>query len=114
MQEAQLDAVFSALSSPVRRSIVAHLAQGGPTHVTDLRDLHDVSLPAISKHLRVLEGAGLVSRTTHGRFRRCELSERPMKDAMEWMREQARFWEMSLERLERFLAKDNKGELEDE
>ena len=104
MAPAQLDSVFSALSSPVRRSIVARLAQGGPAFVGDLQDLHEISLPAISKHLRVLEGAGLVSRSTEGRYRRCELNEKPMTEAMEWIREQAKFWEESLDRLERLLS----------
>ena len=106
MTPTHLDSVFSALSSPVRRSIVTRLAQGGPAFVGDLRELHDISLPAISKHLRVLEGAGLVSRSAEGRFRRCTLNEEPMTEAMEWMREQAKFWEESLDRLERYLNQE--------
>ncbi len=106
MTSTHLDSVFSALSSPVRRSIVAHLAQGGPVFVGDLRELHDISLPAISRHLRVLEGAGLVSRSAEGRFRRCELNEKPMTEAVDWLREQAKFWEQSLDRLERFLDEE--------
>ena len=82
MPSAQLDTVFSALSSPVRRSIVTRLAQGGPAFVGDLSALHDISLPAISRHLRVLEGAGLVSRSSEGRFRRCTLHEEPITEAM--------------------------------
>ena len=116
MNSAQLDSVFSALSSPVRRSIVARLAQGGPAFVGDLRELHDISLPAIPKHLRVLEGAGLVSRSAEGRYRRCKLNEEPMTEAMEWLKEQAKFWEESLDRLERFLEKEasSKGESADD
>lgn len=116
MTPAELDSVFSALSSPVRRSIVSRLAHGGPAFVGDLQELHDISLPAISKHLRVLEGAGLVSRSAEGRYRRCQLNERPMTDAMEWLREQAKFWEESLDRLERYLEKDAtpKGESADD
>ena len=110
MTSPELDSVFSALSSPVRRSIVAHLAQGGPVFVGDLQELHDISLRAISKHLRVLEGAGLVSRTAEGRFRRCELNEQRLTDAMEWLREQAKFWEESLDRLERFLDREDPKE----
>lgn len=106
MDSRHLDSVFSALSSPVRRSIVARLAQGGPANVGDLQELHDISLPAISKHLRVLEGAGLVTRSAEGRFRRCTLNEQPMTEAVEWMREQAKFWEESLDRLERFLSQE--------
>lgn len=116
MTPAELDSVFSALSSPVRRSIVTRLAQGGPAFVGDLRELHDISLPAISKHLRVLERAGLVSRSAEGRYRRCQLNEKPMTDAMEWLREQAKFWDESLDRLERYLEKDDspKGESADD
>ena len=106
MTPTHLDSVFSALSSPVRRSIVTRLAQGGPAVVGDLRELHDISLPAISKHLRVLEGAGLVTRSVEGRFRLCTLHEEPMTEAMEWMREQAKFWEESLDRLERYLSQE--------
>jgi DNA-binding transcriptional ArsR family regulator len=101
-----LDTVFSALSNPVRRSIVAHLAQEGPVFVGDLQELHDISLPAISRHVRLLEEAGLVSRSVEGRFRRCELNEKPMTEAMDWLREQAKFWEESLDRLERFLNQE--------
>lgn len=116
MNPAQLDSVFSALSSPVRRSIVSRLAQGGPAVVGDLQALHDISMPAISKHLRVLEGAGLISRTAEGRYRRCQLNDAPMTEAMEWLREQAKFWEESLDRLERFLEKEapSKGESADD
>ena len=116
MTPSELDTVFSALSSPVRRSIVARLAQGGPAYVGDLQALHDISLPAISKHLRVLEGAGLVSRSAEGRYRRCQLNEKPMTEAMEWLKEQAKFWEESLDRLERFLEQEDerKGESADD
>lgn len=106
MPPTALDAVFSALSNPVRRSIVAQLAQEGPVFVGDLQARHDISLPAISRHLRVLEGAGLVSRSAEGRFRRCALNEKPMTEAMDWLREQAKFWEESLDRLERFLNQE--------
>ena len=116
MSPAELDSVFSALSSPVRRSIVGRLAQGGPAFVGDLQELHDISLPAISRHLRVLEGAGLVSRSAEGRYRRCQLNEKPMTEAMEWLREQSKFWEESLDRLERYLEKEDsyRGESADD
>ena len=106
MEPTGLDTIFSALASPVRRSIVARLARGGPAYVGDLQELHHISLPAISKHLGVLERAGLVSRSAEGRFRRCTLNEEPMTEAMEWIREQAKFWEESLDRLERFLNQE--------
>ena len=116
MTPGELDDVFAALANPVRRSIVARLAQGGPAVVGELRELYDISLPAISKHLRVLEGAGLVNRSAEGRYRRCSLNEEPLTDAMEWLRDQAKFWEASLDRLERFLEQGAlpKGESADD
>ena len=116
MTSSELDSVFAALANPVRRSIVARLAQEGPAVVGELQQLYEISLPAISKHLRVLEGAGLVSRASEGRYRRCSLNEEPLTDAMEWLRAQAEFWEESLDRLERFLEQGAppKGESADD
>ncbi len=103
MRTAELDRVFAALANPVRRSIVARLAEGGPAVVGELQELYNISLPAISKHLQVLEGAGLVHRAAEGRYRRCSLNEERLTDAMEWLGDQAKFWAESLNRLERFL-----------
>ncbi len=113
MSEQALNAVFSALSSPVRRAMVAQLATGSAC-VTELQAMHDISLPAISKHLSVLERAGLVKRTTEGRFRHCELHKEPMGHAVDWIRDQARFWDASLDRLDRYLKDTKEGVTDDD
>ena len=97
-----LDAVFSALGDPTRRAILAQLADG-ETRVTELAAPHDMSLPAISKHLRVLETAGLVSKQKAGRVVRCSLNAEPLKDAADWVDRYRRFWEGQFDRLERYL-----------
>ena len=102
-----LDATFGALSDPTRRGIVERLAKGDAS-VGELAEPFEMSLPAISKHLTVLERAGLVERTKEGRTRRCRLHEEPMRDALEWIASYGRFWEGQLDSLERFLA-ESKG-----
>ncbi len=97
-----LDAVFSALGDPTRRAILARLAEG-ETRVTELAAPHAMSLPAISKHLRVLESAGLVSREKAGRVVRCSLNAEPLKDAADWVERYRRFWDQQFDRLERYL-----------
>jgi len=82
-----LDTTFAALSDPIRRAILARLAQGEAT-VSELARPFDVSLPAISRHLRVLEQAGLLERTRVGRMHRCRLRENPLRDAQQWITEQ--------------------------
>jgi DNA-binding transcriptional ArsR family regulator len=99
-----LDAVFSALADPTRRQILARLAQG-ESSVSALADPFDISLPAISRHLKVLERAGLVARRKHGRVHRIQLVAEPMLDAIEWMARYGRFWEQSLDSLEEFLRR---------
>jgi DNA-binding transcriptional ArsR family regulator len=99
-----LDAVFAALAHPIRRAMVERLAEGDCT-VGDLAGPHDVSLPAISKHLRVLEDAGLLEQTPDGRVRRCALKAKPLSAAFGWIVQYRIFWEDALdalaERLER-------------
>jgi DNA-binding transcriptional ArsR family regulator len=97
-----LDAVFSALSDPTRREIVARLAEG-ESSVTDLAEPFDISLPAISRHLKVLETAGLLGRTKDGRVHRIRLRADPMLEAVEWMARYGRFWETQLDALARYL-----------
>ena len=97
-----LDRTFAALSDPTRRSILANLAEGERC-VTDLAKPHRMSLPAISKHLRVLEKAGLVRRKRDGRIHRLKLEARPMQEAQAWIAEYRRFWEESLDRLDTYL-----------
>lgn len=100
-----LDLTFGALADSTRRSILAHLTRGEAT-VGELARPFDISRPAISKHLRVLERAGLVSRTRDGRVSRCELDASPMRDAAEWVETYRRYWEGRLDRLSRYLTDD--------
>lgn len=88
---ADLDAVFSALSDATRRDVLERLGQGGLT-VSELAQPHDMSLTGFMKHLRVLEEAGLVSRTKEGRIVRCELSPAPMQEAAAWLSRYEKFW----------------------
>lgn len=93
-----LDAVFSALAHPIRRAMVERLAEGDCT-VGDLAADHRVSLPAITKHLRVLEAAGLLEQTPDGRVRRCALKARPLSAAFAWIVQYRLFWEDALDAL---------------
>ena len=97
-----LDLTFGALSDPTRRAILERLSDGEAT-VNELAQPFDISRPAISKHLRVLERAGLVTRTPDGRVSRCELNAQPMREAGEWVSRYRRFWEQQLDSLERYL-----------
>ena len=97
-----LDSTFAALSDATRRGILARLA-AGETSVSELAEPCDMSLPAVSKHLRVLESAGLVTRRKDGRVQRCNLVAGPMKSAAEWIEHYRRFWEAQFDSLARFL-----------
>ena len=97
-----LNRTFAALADPTRRRILEHLAEGDRC-VTDLARPHSMSLPAISKHLRVLERAGLVSRSRCGRVHSLKLEAAPMKEAQDWIGEYRRFWEESFDRLDEYL-----------
>jgi DNA-binding transcriptional ArsR family regulator len=103
-----LDRTFAALSDPTRRAILARLAQGEAS-VTELASPFDVSLPAVSKHLRVLEQAGLMRRKKEGRIHHCRLVAGPLQDAAEWLAFYERFWEGKLDALADYLA-DLEGE----
>jgi DNA-binding transcriptional ArsR family regulator len=98
-----LDSTFAALSDATRRGILARLARQGTTSVSDLAAPYQMSLPAVSKHLRVLEHAGLVSRQKDGRVHRCRLRAEPMKDAAAWMEHYRQFWEAQLDSLASYL-----------
>jgi DNA-binding transcriptional ArsR family regulator len=97
-----LSTTFAALSDPTRRAILARLA-AGQTTVTDLAAPFEMSLPAISKHLKVLEGAGLIARSRDAQWRPCRLEAGPLKDAAAFLERYRRFWEQSLDRLEEYL-----------
>jgi DNA-binding transcriptional ArsR family regulator len=99
----RLSSTFSALSDPTRRAILARLALG-ESSVKELAQPFDMSLPAISKHLKVLERAGLVTRGRDAQYRPCRLEAAPFKDATEWLERYRRFWDESLDRLAAYLA----------
>ena len=99
----RLDATFAALADPTRRAILARLASGEAS-VTELAEPFDMSQPAISKHLKVLERAGLISRGRDAQRRPCRLEAIPLKAAVEWMEGYREFWEQSFERLDSLLV----------
>ena len=101
-QSGELDATFGALADATRRGILERLA-GGESSVTKLAEPFNISLPAISKHLRVLERAGLLSQEKDGRVRRCRLDAGPMKEASDWISRYQRFWEHQLDSLASYL-----------
>jgi DNA-binding transcriptional ArsR family regulator len=103
-----LDRTFAALADPTRRRILAHLARGERC-VTDLARPHAMSLPAVSKHLRVLEKAGLLRRRRYGRVHQLNLEAKPMKQAARWIEEYRKFWEGSLDRLAEYLERTKSG-----
>jgi DNA-binding transcriptional ArsR family regulator len=97
-----LDTAFSALADPTRRAILARLALG-ETSVTELARPFDMSLPAVSKHLKVLERAGLISRGRAAQWRPCRIEPKALKDIDDWLEHYRRFFEGSLDRLEDYL-----------
>ena len=97
-----LDRTFAALADPTRRAILARLANGETT-VTELAEPFAMSLPAVSKHLKVLERAGLITRGRHAQWRPCRLEPAPLKDASDWLEEYRRLWEERLDRLDEYL-----------
>jgi DNA-binding transcriptional ArsR family regulator len=98
----RLSTTFAALADPTRRAILARLV-AGEASVTALAEPFAMSLPAISKHLKVLERAGLIARGREAQWRPCRLEAGPLKDAAEWLEHYRRFWEESLDRLEHYL-----------
>lgn len=103
----RLDATFAALADPTRRKILARLQEGEAT-VNELAAPHDMSLPAISKHLRVLERAGLVVRSREGQTRPCRLAAEPLREVVEWAEAYRRHWEESFDRLDEYLQEMKK------
>jgi DNA-binding transcriptional ArsR family regulator len=97
-----LSNTFSALADPTRRAILARLALG-ELSVTELAQPFEMSMPAISKHLKVLERAGLIARGREAQWRPCSLKAAPLKDAAQWLEHYRRFWEESLDRLDDYL-----------
>jgi DNA-binding transcriptional ArsR family regulator len=109
MSSDRLSATFAALADPTRRAILARLATG-ETSVSELAEPFEMSLPAISKHLKVLERAGLVARGREAQWRPCRLEAGPLKDANAWLETYRRFWEESFDRLDLYLRKLQKEE----
>jgi DNA-binding transcriptional ArsR family regulator len=97
-----LSTTFSALADPTRRAILARLITGEAS-VTELAVPFDMSLPAVSKHLKVLERAGLITRSREAQWRPCRLQAGPLKDAADWLEHYRRFWEQSFDRLGDYL-----------
>ena len=97
-----LSQTFAALADPTRRAILTRLTAGEAT-VSELAEPFDISLPAVSKHLKVLERAGLVTRSREAQWRPCKLDAAPLKDAAGWLEHYRRFWEQSLDRLQDYL-----------
>ena len=102
MPAARLDATFSALADPTRRAIIARLAKGEAT-VTELAAPFRMSQPAVSKHLKVLEKAGLITRGRDAQRRPCRLSPKPLKEATDWLETYRRQWEENFDRLDALL-----------
>lgn len=98
----RLSTTFSALADPTRRAILAKLSKG-ETSVSELAKPFKMSMPAITKHLKVLEGAGLISRSRQAQWRPCKIEPEPLKDAMDWIECYRNFWEESLDRLGDYL-----------
>ena len=103
-----LSQAFSALADPTRRAILARLATGDAT-VGELAEPFDMSLPAVSRHLKVLTDAGLIERHTEAQWRRCELRGEGMKAAADWIEFYRRFWEQQFDKLDAFLKRTAPG-----
>lgn len=104
-----LSTTFAALADPTRRAILARLARGEAS-VTELAEPFSMSLPAVSKHLKVLERAGLIARSREAQLRPCQLEARPLKNAADWIEHYRRFWTESFERLDDYLDELKKKE----
>jgi len=104
MQADRLSTTFAALADPTRRAILARLTLG-ETSVSELAEPFDMSLPAVSKHLKVLERAGLIARGREAQWRPCRLEATPLKDIDAWLERYRLFWEQSFDRLDQYLVK---------
>lgn len=102
MQPDHLSATFAALADPTRRAILARLSLG-EVSVTELAEPFEMSLPAVTKHLKVLEKAGLITRGRHAQWRPCRLKAAPLRDVSDWVEQYRRFWEEKLDRLGEYL-----------
>ena len=113
MQSDQLTITFAALADPTRRAMLARLAQGETT-VTELAQPFDMSLPAISKHLKVLERAGLIERGREAQWRPARLQAEPLKEVSDWVGQYRSHWEQSFDRLDEYLSQLQSREKSDD
>jgi len=104
MFDTDLDATFAALAHPVRRAILAQLSTGDAT-VNELADPFDMSLPAISRHIKVLEQAGLISRGQNAQFRPCKLETEPLQAVASWTDQYRKIWEKRFDRMDQVIRK---------
>ena len=102
MSTDHLSQVFAALADPTRRAILARLSKGEAS-VNELAEPFDITLPAVSKHLKVLEKAGLIERTRSAQYRPCRLQAAPLRDASDWIDHYRQYWEESFDRLDAYL-----------
>jgi DNA-binding transcriptional ArsR family regulator len=109
MQPDHLSNTFAALADPTRRAILARLASGEAS-VTELAEPFEMSMPAVSKHLKVLERAGLIARGREAQWRPCRLEATPLKDVAGWIEHYRRFWDQSFDRLDAYLLELKKKE----
>ena len=109
MQPDHLSNTFAALADPTRRAILARLATGEAS-VTELAEPFEMSMPAVSKHLKVLERAGLIARGREAQWRLCRLDAAPLKDVAGWIEHYRRFWDESFDRLDAYLMELKKKE----
>ena len=113
MSPDRLSTTYAALADPTRRAILARLASGEAS-VTELAEPFEMSLPAVSKHLKVLERAGLIARGRKAQWRPCRLKAGPLKDAADWLEHYRNFWEQSFDRLDDYLSELQAGEENDD
>lgn len=109
MMQTTLDLTFAALSDPTRRAILSRLARGEAS-VSQIAEPFDMTLPAISKHLKVLQRAGLISQTRDAQWRPCRLEAKPLKKAWDWIEEYREYWEQSFDKLDDYLETVQKKE----
>ena len=108
-----LSATFAALADPTRRAILTTLADGEAS-VTALAEPFEMTLPAVSKHLKVLERAGLIERSSRAQWRPCKLAPEPLKDVSEWVERYREFWEPRLDRLDEYLSDLQRSESDEQ
>jgi DNA-binding transcriptional ArsR family regulator len=112
MSSDRLSSTFAALANPTRRAILARLASGEAS-VTELAEPFEMSLPAVSKHLKVLERAGLIARGREAQRRPCRLEAAPLREVADWVEHYRRFWEQSFDRLDDYLHELQREENQD-